>query len=1109
MSAIHYAFEVDTESTYDDATIGISVGHMRYVTDRPVYNGTETGASQIPIGDNSVVKVTAIVAQTFSFANETGVLFLASNGIFKSASTRLKFGQRFTVLDATDFSTGDLFAAKGSVAPAEGDMFEITDTTTGAWKTKYVGVNKWFEGFITKDGLSNPSRRVDLAGTGDYGTLSGFKAQIKNSIVAGVDTPIWKTLDTNDVFLGNKVIKVYAVIDNLFYQIWQGVIDNSPRTETDFTFVCKANFKRIHVNFPPEAIDDNNFENAIDDVKGSSIPVSIGDIEFAKVFNVTGPPVYVDLVDVSQNLYKNAMATSMGIGVGNATISLQTQGIIFGVNDLQDKYVVVSSGGDNGSLFNIDIDTTLNEDLDTAMSTGQVFKLSNGSKKSANTKLRVDDRFTITTSDDFDSGELQTASTAGGGGSLGAGDVFQITGDSPFTVDYKFTNRAFGDDGLPDVGRAIKIISNLSTTANSTFLNIEEPITNYVETLFGFSGSEPIEDRYQFKVATLASTGIISNKKIKQFRKDINGQHQLFNYNNNLDSYENVRSILEEVDVENTAAEFNNTATVSLLSTNIDETATIDYIFPISSIIGNLQVSGISSTTGAKEIVADFDRSTFVSMVPATTIATMDLIMKIDISENVIDFEELYLGVDLFHDANGGTSNFRVSLLFRDQYGNDAARQDMDYPDPSSTTVFTTITDFNEIPNAYYRAATGNGDNGETSRFASNDGQPAGLIKRLIKVDTKFYNAIRSNVFSNVVRVSIQNRFSGGSAPREVRIKQVAFFGTRVFDVSNANIYSRIQGEFFGASTETNTVDITFRHMLETYNGIDPDLLDFTNLGTARNNWFVGRQVTDKKNMFDYIKDFAKNTFVAVFQNRVGKLALTAWRDRTDTPHAHTGSAPANIVRDSIKKWKLTGVDKIFNNFNLFYAFNPGANDWFRQWQIKDVDDPAERINNDINVRVLWDVCEAAFTNYGVIKEFKMEMPWFNDRSRVFQEGGVAGLGTDGSAFFFLQEAVFYLTRQKRNVEHNIPINSTNVLIELCDPTTFQDPIYTNNEVLAGHIDFIEYDIKNDEIKVGKILDPQDTIDDDFGCIQETGSAPDTITESGSQPDTITETGTA
>lgn len=77
----------------------------------------------------------------------------------------------------------------------------------------------WYEDLLIVNGLSNPSKRVDLEDTGDYGTLSGFNFTLNNAIVAGTDTPFADLFLNNSVWFTGQTVKAWCIIDGVFYQI--------------------------------------------------------------------------------------------------------------------------------------------------------------------------------------------------------------------------------------------------------------------------------------------------------------------------------------------------------------------------------------------------------------------------------------------------------------------------------------------------------------------------------------------------------------------------------------------------------------------------------------------------------------------------------------------------------------------------------------------------------------------------------------------------------------------------------------------------------------------------------------------------------------------------
>jgi len=1014
MSENHYAVEVQTGGTYDDSAVGMTTGYMRFVTDRPDYDGTETGDSLIPTGEHSLIKINLSGAETIGVAFQSGQLYTASNGGFKSANTVLPIGSRFTVLDASDFTGGELATAKGS-APAEGDLFEVSENESGSEAVTYAGKNVWYEDFITKKGMSNPSRRVDLEGTGDYGTLSGFNFQIDNSYITGTGAPIWRTLNSNDVYLNAKIVRVYSVIGDSFYQIWTGVIDNNPMNETDLKFVCKSNFKQVHNNFPPNVFNDVDYPNSIDSVNDEAVPVCIGDVEYASIKNVSGDPAWITLVSQDFGDFDIAQATAYSVSASGTSITLATEGVSFSADELIGNQIFIGSGKD-----------------------------------------------------------------------------------------------------VEDTDRGYLIIDNAATsggTPATTQITVAEPIEDFSAATYGYSGSADEDDKWQFKIADISTTGVVSNQKIGSFKTDSSGVVQLWSYSSEDREYVDVKYATESVDVED--SDYNNTATVDAISTNISKDGNIAYRIPIgvsvNSIVGTGNAPVISNPITN---VTDFDRTAVVearrTALGGESSISLEIDFDISFGKNELDFDELYFGIDL-EDATAPAidSIMVIQLRFYNQYNAVTHSQSF-----ITSGAHTNWGSFNFLPDDYYRNAGSSNLGGEDSDFG---GSIAGLGENRtnLLIDSAIYNGIKSGSLQK--RVVMQVSLTYGSSPGigdilGVDIKQIGIHGYKAIDITNTTLYTRVSGELLSDGvTESNTVYNAFRLMLEDYNGLGSHQIDYGNLAATRaSDWYVGRQIADKKNLAFYLKELAQNSFVAIFQDRVGKIHLNAWRSDSSTAHTHDDTT---VVRDSISDWKLTGIDRVFNNFLFLFSPNPAEDKYFSQYSIKDVDDDSAVSGMDWLLQPLWYVSNACYKIYNIIKEFRMELPWFSDRNRWYNsdDTGKDGLGIDSSHYRFCAQAVFWLTRQKRRVKYRLPLDSTNVSIELTDPVEFRDRVYTNSAIdsayLQGNIEYIEYDLERDQIVVQSILEPNDTIGEDYGDIIETGSASDTITESGSQPDTITEVG--
>lgn len=140
------------------------------------------------------------------------------------------------------------------------------------WEDTSDNTYAWYEGIISKDGLGNPNRNVNLDISGEYGTMSGFQFSITNALL------FWDFLHDNSIYLTNRSVKVYAVIGDVFYQIWDGVVQETSYSETNFKFTCIDKFTAIHKQLPPTLLTDPEATG-----KGDPIPVVFGDVAYSKI----------------------------------------------------------------------------------------------------------------------------------------------------------------------------------------------------------------------------------------------------------------------------------------------------------------------------------------------------------------------------------------------------------------------------------------------------------------------------------------------------------------------------------------------------------------------------------------------------------------------------------------------------------------------------------------------------------------------------------------------------------------------------------------------------------------------------------------------------------
>lgn len=150
--------------------------------------------------------------------------------------------------------------------------------------------------------------------------------------------------------------------------------------------------------------------------------------------------------------------------------------------------------------------------------------------------------------------------------------------------------------------------------------------------------------------------------------------------------------------------------------------------------------------------------------------------------------------------------------------------------------------------------------------------------------------------------------------------------------------------------------------------------------------------------------------------------------------------------------------------------------------------------------KIWWEICHNSYLETRVVNRLKYDCDWFINNADFDEPGG-----TNDTAFYLLAEILRYCTLQKYLVEYALPINATNLALELNDPIYFNDQKFTNNTDRLGYISSIKIipSTKRPMMMIQLILEPFNI--EDYNLIIETGSAPDTITESGSQTDTITE----
>jgi hypothetical protein len=174
-------------------------------------------------------------------------------------------------------------------------------------------------------------------------------------------------------------------------------------------------------------------------------------------------------------------------------------------------------------------------------------------------------------------------------------------------------------------------------------------------------------------------------------------------------------------------------------------------------------------------------------------------------------------------------------------------------------------------------------------------------------------------------------------------------------DTISGDLYTSVTGELTGPTSgptppdrnhETNDVYHTFIHIMEDYDGIPHQLIDYGNLAATRSGydaiglagWHVGRVLTDRKNSIDYLNELCSHSFVAMFPTRQGRRGLRAFQNfnQVDAPVAtHDASI---ICRDSIESFEKTDIAQLYNNLLLQYSYDPALQKFIRAFYLSNVD---------------------------------------------------------------------------------------------------------------------------------------------------------------------------
>lgn len=1101
MSTIHYAVEITTEMTeFSNTSFGLTAGIFRWVTDRPNYDGND---NPYPLWEND------------------------------------------------------------------------SDNT-------YV----WYEDILLKNSFSNPIRKVDISQTGDYGTLSGFSFSIRNDLLlwkyirdnniyfVNRKIVLYAIIDDKFYQIWTGVISnnPYDEIDYQFICIdkFKKVHKTIPPLVID-----KNTFPTASTESQGSAISivvgDNTYSNLqIIQTEPEVIVLNNASSSYNGEFP-TKAAAAIKYVAYNETYPK---------------LSLYTAGKSFALNELADYFVYVTKGADNPDIDQLikikgNAATSSNvtvlelespfDDVDEIIF--NKFYTYDPAKYRSDfidftqdwtTRNATEGWATFANLDCSNNGvginmlhflansrinlkiEIHEGDKDGeliGSFSIVAGDYTDFEYPENITCQYSATETI------------TIVVKNLNGTPAN--LDSDQWQINWFLLRHTFS----TDDTWWFSITSMNNYYITSNDVIKSYTNDYSKTPYLFYYDSNKRKMIQSSFLLSSLLTDRTGQTGH--PEVVLYNSKIQKDGNLSYVVPIIPphwamavrsdmymLYKGSQVTTLNDTMtiDTNEKINDRNMNTYVEIHFPNGPERKQYEFTVDIAfpqEKLLEeWETFYVGFDMDIVTNHNTIIF-IDFDILDVYGDvikteykayypETARNAKQIVYPIDGEPISSSYKVNMLPEQYYDLG-GTKEASYSTLWKLVDKTSTSELKTMkasMELDQEIFTAMKDGMSTNSIRATVHitsygllqaasevDKFSG-----TIKLKQVGFVGVKSIDTINDDFYVRTKGEMIDGE-ETNNVYNTFRLLLETYDGISVNDISYNNLAAERKDWPVGRQITERKSSFDYLRELCAQSFVSLYPDRNGKRALKAWREDTTIKDVVTQNT---ILRDSITSWKNTEISDLYNDFRIWYNYNQATQSFdssitvtnayqtvfpaittmqtypptLETWKTY-VGGLAGTSYSD--AKEMWDTCHSSYLRCAAIQPAPdniSKMYWYNNANE-FKGLPNNGASIDDSAYKFLKNMLEWTTRQKAETRYSKAISSSNIVLELLDYVSFSDTVFTANETRHGWITAIEVDINNDRIIYDVMLKPEDEIVDNL--IIERGKLLNTriFTESGSQADQV------
>jgi len=317
---------------------------------------------------------------------------------------------------------------------------------------------------------------------------------------------------------------------------------------------------------------------------------------------------------------------------------------------------------------------------------------------------------------------------------------------------------------------------------------------------------------------------------------------------------------------------------------------------------------------------------------------------------------------------------------------------------------------------------------------------------------------------------------------------------------------------------QTNNVYSALKHIVNTYTNIDT--VDYHNLESTRSDWNVGRQISTKKNSFEYVRELCKQSFISGWVAGDGSVNFNSFRERLandDTLVLH--STKDLIIDNSVKNFRRTTISKVYNEINVQYDWNPITEAFNFNYAVNNVDEPSfpletenwidyvQGVDSYGDAKDIWEVCHEAYLETRVVNvtpKDRSDLVWANDKGS-FNDVSTFDK-TEEYAYKYFKMTTDWNTRQKFQVNYSVPLTEDTKLLELMQRVRFNNPTITGTENFVGWITGLEIDAKNDKVNIELTMEiSKSRFTPQTGDIIEKGTNIDNIIEDAANTESIIE----